>query len=450
MLLECYDRDISYGILVNVQAGFEDVLMLGRFVEKLSSVAGYQQVRVDEGNFSAMMSGGLEHEDDTGEEDFDEYDTDEEDVDESKEFGSKSEAKMNVQRPRPILMFVEERGNPPANPIDFHFPAGGTYFEITDPRDNVCYRFAHTQPVNNRTYESFPRDFGTSGGRRHKYLLHNVMMQSPPNPINTHQQLYANLTSFGTVMVKVVNKGNYSTNGCSKTPHLIASRSLEEPSPAQIVNTDEVHRARNDEGLTVALKYEVPSCAWEAYISQAVHNRVSTEISLAIMKIDDMYIFRNASLIVNEYLSMGNMLQCINNVTGEPDNVMFIGKLPEGLSLRADVLLSARPIIRLIDWGRAIDLSSLPGGTSFSGRAGTQCFDCPEMLNDRPWTYQTDHFSFAASLHVGIFKTYGKVVEDSNGFMFEKPLPRRRPKAPYIRGVMSQMLSIPSCEAISS
>ncbi|CAJ0937240.1 unnamed protein product, partial [Mesorhabditis belari] len=128
MLLECYDRDISYGILVNVQAGFEDVLMLGRFVEKLSSVAGYQQVRVDEGNFSAMMSGGLEHEDDTGEEDFDEYDTDEEDVDESKEFGSKSEAKMNVQRPRPILM-----------------------------------------------------------GARFKYLLHNVMMQSRSNPTDIHR-----------------------------------------------------------------------------------------------------------------------------------------------------------------------------------------------------------------------------------------------------------------------
>lgn len=75
------------------------------------------------------------------------------------------------------------------------------------------------------------------------------------------------------------------------------------------------------------------------------------------MKIDDMYIFRNASLIVNEYLPMGNLLQCINNVSGDcsytvvlyifiqlarilkevhaagvihgdvkPDNVMFIAK----------------------------------------------------------------------------------------------------------------------------
>ena len=53
------------------------------------------------------------------------------------------------------------------------------------------------------------------------------------------------------------------------------------------------------------------------FINLAVHNRVSTEISLAIMKIDDMYICRNASLIVNEYLSMGNMLQCIKNVAGK-------------------------------------------------------------------------------------------------------------------------------------
>ena len=38
------------------------------------------------------------------------------------------------------------------------------------------------------------------------------------------------------------------------------------------------------------------------------------------------------------------------------------------------------PIIKFIDWGRAIDMSALPKNTSFVGRAGTASFDCPEMM----------------------------------------------------------------------
>ncbi|CAJ0937257.1 unnamed protein product, partial [Mesorhabditis belari] len=167
MLLECYDRDISYGILVNVQAGFEDVLMLGRFVEKLSSVAGYQQVRVDEGNFSAMMSGGLEHEDDTGEEDFDEYDTDEEDVDESKEFGSKSEAKMNVQRPRPILIATIRQFN------QFRHGHG-------------CSHIIHHHSKRRSQKESV---ISNPAGRS-TYIFSDIILESPPQSVLQAQQLF--------------------------------------------------------------------------------------------------------------------------------------------------------------------------------------------------------------------------------------------------------------------
>lgn len=37
------------------------------------------------------------------------------------------------------------------------------------------------------------------------------------------------------------------------------------------------------------------------------------------------------------------------------------------------------PIIKLIDWGRSIDMITL-NNAEFIGKAGTDCFDCFEMI----------------------------------------------------------------------
>lgn len=56
----------------------------------------------------------------------------------------------------------------------------------------------------------------------------------------------------------------------------------------------------------------------------------------------------------------------------------FLFRLSENSTI--DELLDERSFtIKLIDWGRAIDMSALKGQT-FTGRAGTECFDCFEMM----------------------------------------------------------------------
>eukprot|EP00897_Mesotaenium_endlicherianum_P000093 jgi/Mesen1/10084/ME000074S09427 len=42
----------------------------------------------------------------------------------------------------------------------------------------------------------------------------------------------------------------------------------------------------------------------------------------------------------------------------------------------------------LIDWGRSIDLASLPKGAMLAGDSKTDAFRSPEMLEGRPWLYQ--------------------------------------------------------------
>ncbi|KIH59178.1 hypothetical protein ANCDUO_10604 [Ancylostoma duodenale] len=50
-------------------------------------------------------------------------------------------------------------------------------------------------------------------------------------------------------------------------------------------------------------------------------------------------------------------------------------------------------------------------GQTFTGRAGTDKFDCSEMLDGRPWTYQTDYFGYVGTMHVLIQNKYAEVIK---------------------------------------
>ncbi|CAJ0918330.1 unnamed protein product, partial [Mesorhabditis belari] len=56
MLLQCHNQDVWHGIPVDVTTKFEDMLMFAQFVEKLASVAGYQQSRVVKCDSSESMT----------------------------------------------------------------------------------------------------------------------------------------------------------------------------------------------------------------------------------------------------------------------------------------------------------------------------------------------------------------------------------------------------------
>lgn len=45
-------------------------------------------------------------------------------------------------------------------------------------------------------------------------------------------------------------------------------------------------------------------------------------------------------------------------------------------------------VLRLVDFGQAIDMSLYPPGTTFLAKVKTSGFQCIEMMTDRPWTFQ--------------------------------------------------------------
>lgn len=79
-------------------------------------------------------------------------------------------------------------------------------------------------------------------------------------------------------------------------------------------------------------------------------------------------------------LQLGHVLQRIHqariiHADLKPDNILICAQVPESATIEELVNF---PLIRLIDFGRAIDMNYFNGKT-FTGKAKTQCFDCVEM-----------------------------------------------------------------------
>lgn len=54
----------------------------------------------------------------------------------------------------------------------------------------------------------------------------------------------------------------------------------------------------------------------------------------------------------------------------------------------------------------------------------TDGFTCPEMLEGRPWSYQTDIFCVASTVHVMLFGEYMQVVKKFGQYDIKQKLPR--------------------------
>jgi checkpoint serine/threonine-protein kinase len=68
--------------------------------------------------------------------------------------------------------------------------------------------------------------------------------------------------------------------------------------------------------------------------------------------------------------------------------------------------------LKLIDYGRSIDLKLYPEGTKFKGDSHTDSFRCIEMQQGKPWTFQIDIFGICAVVHCLLFGNYMEVTQD--------------------------------------
>lgn len=202
----------------------------------------------------------------------------------------------------------------------------------------------------------------------------------------------------------------------------------------------------------VAMKTVRPSMLWEFVILHLIRDALPNA-SECIIKPREFYHFQNESILVLDYSSQGTLLDAVNRASQigvhSPDTsgidellVMFFTveliHLVRALhgqrfihgDLKIDNCLlrlgdpSVYPLVstydpsggggwgergvRLIDFGRAIDMALFEEGQTFVGDWATDARDCIEMREGRPWTYQTDYAGLAGIIYCMMF---GKYIE---------------------------------------
>ncbi|KAF8340360.1 uncharacterized protein EI90DRAFT_3035307 [Cantharellus anzutake] len=208
----------------------------------------------------------------------------------------------------------------------------------------------------------------------------------------------------------------------------------------------------------VALKVVKPAMQWEWVILETIREFVP-DICPVVIKPRDLYLFKNESILVLDYSAQGTLLEAVNNASQigihSQDTfafdellVMFftvellrlLGQLHCQHFIHGDLKIdncmlrladpSISPLstiydpsgnggwsdrgIRLIDFGRAIDVNAYLPGTSFTANWPADATDCIEIREGRPWTYQTDYAGVAGIVYCMMFGKYIQVIPGSN------------------------------------
>lgn len=217
-------------------------------------------------------------------------------------------------------------------------------------------------------------------------------------------------------------------------------------------NDDEIDRS------LVAIKVEKPCAVWEAVILDRIHSRLEAAAAASIIRPRNLFAFADESYLVLDFASQGTLLDAVNKAasmgiapatTGAPsalDELVAIFFTIELLRL-VDSMHRARFIhgdlkidnclvrlesvpasegswsgqysasgengwrgkgVKLIDFGRAIDLSLFPAGDAQKFKADWPIDDrdCLAIREDREWSFEADYHGLASICHCMLFGKY--------------------------------------------
>lgn len=221
-----------------------------------------------------------------------------------------------------------------------------------------------------------------------------------------------------------------------------------------------VYLAESMNGQLKAIKAQKPSSAWEFYILKQIEQRLKgKDILDSIIMSEEIHLFRDESYLVLEYEKQGTILDIVNlyRSTGrnvdevlaifltiellkvieaihnigimhgdlKPDNCMLrLENCEVGTYKRNGGNSWSKKGIKLIDFGRSIDMSLFPPNIRFKSHWKTDNQDCPEMRNDQLWTYQADYYGVAGIIHSMLYGSFIETVLVNGKYKISNPMKR--------------------------
>jgi checkpoint serine/threonine-protein kinase len=244
-------------------------------------------------------------------------------------------------------------------------------------------------------------------------------------------------------------------------------------------DSDEDDDYDEDTSSFVAVKVVKPRNIWEYHVLQRLHAALPARHRRSVVTPHALYAFRDESFLILDLCSQGTLLDIVNRATDAGvsqqgaclDEMLVIFftvellRLLEGIhnvgfihgDLKIDnCLLRLEDVpggtaawnsvyqpsgeggwnskgIKLIDFGRTIDTGLFPKGQMFIADWNVDAKDCPEMRENRPWTFQPDYFGLAGIVYCMLF---GKYIEASSVITTEG---RSRLSVPFKRYWQGEM-----------
>uniref|UniRef100_A0A8D8V6Q8 Mitotic checkpoint serine/threonine-protein kinase BUB1 n=1 Tax=Cacopsylla melanoneura TaxID=428564 RepID=A0A8D8V6Q8_9HEMI len=222
------------------------------------------------------------------------------------------------------------------------------------------------------------------------------------------------------------------------------------------------------DGDLVALKQQRPACVWEWYISKEVEYRLKPSSPLLHYFVlpHHIYVFKNSSVLASPWAKFGNLLDLVNVVkvkTGKSLKLQACLKLSVDMCraiqalhkiniIHGDIkpdnfvvcnfLRSDLPCLKLIDFGRSIDMSLFPQGTTFNTVVTTDGFQCTEMKEGREWSYHTDVYGLAGSICCVLLGKYMNTMKKGTDWCLTDTIPRYMGRS-TMEPIFDKLLNLP-------
>lgn len=237
-------------------------------------------------------------------------------------------------------------------------------------------------------------------------------------------------------------------------------------------------REGEEDGRQTAIKVQSPANVWEYFALKTMHSRLPEHTLESIVRAQGLYAYQDESYLLLDYCDQGTLLDAVNHAqeagigpssagTGMDETLaMFFTveltrilaslhasrfthgdfKIDNCLVRLEDVPGGAKGWsnayqkdgtggwrykgVKIIDFGRTVDLEAFPEGQTFQTNWTTDMHDCAEMKEGKPWRYQPDYYNLACCAHVLLFGKYLETVtstDDTTGrtrYSIKEPLKR--------------------------